>query len=110
MPEVDFRVNCDYPEAPPLVRQAVQQNIYVLVNTDKVDGDRFRPHLDARPISMNPNPESIVFGPIKTGRRYIARVDSMLRFLGLEDGIGGLVITDQSRRLIEDFEEARMRR
>ena len=107
IPEIDFRVGFDYPTAPSNLRQRVHEEVFVLVNNNKVEGSRFRPCLDGRPIKTlgeNASP------PMKTGRKYIDRVDTILRDIGLPQGFDGMVITDQSRQLIELFEANKISR
>lgn len=101
-PEVDFEVGLDYPEADEGIRKKVQEEAFILLNTTKVGRERYKPHLLGYPLEGD-KPKSLVHG-----QGYLRRLDDWLRHQGLEKGIQGVAVADESKRLIETFMEARV--
>lgn len=101
-PEVDFRVQFDYPGADPKARELIQEEAFILLNTTKIGRERYKPHLLGYPLEGG-RVVSLVHG-----RGYLNRLDLWLQNQGLTIGIQGLVATDHSRQLVEAFLEARL--
>ena len=98
-PEIDFRIGFDAPQAATPVREAVQSEMYVLLNTSRVvDRTQYRPHLLGYPLNAGRTIQEQI---ITKGKGYLKRTDTWLKEHGLSEGIEGVVATPVSQRLIQ---------
>lgn len=100
-PEIDFRVDFNFPDADPKIQGKIQREIFMMVNTTKMSAPpeetTFRPDLIYQPLSST---------PIIASEGYLSRIDTFLKNMGLNCGVDGLVATRQSVNLIKILENS----
>lgn len=104
-PEVDFRIGVDCQGVSENVAMAVNEKVFILVNTSKSEGGRYRPHLLGY---WGEEGEDKWMNILQRNKdEFLRRTDSWLKENGVTNGIDSLVVSGKNQVLAQTLLGAR---